>query len=161
MIDVKETNLPGLGLRHDFKSRHGERVGVVTHRDGRRDVFVYDERDPDACKKVINLSAEESQTMADLLGGSKVTRSLAGLQQEVEGLAIDWVLLEPGSPYAGRPLGEASIRSRTGVSVVAVLRDREAFPSPSPGFELIAGDTLVAVGTPEALEATSRLLQGG
>ena len=161
MIEVEETTLPGLGLRHEFKSKHGERVGVVSHRDGRRDLFVYAERDPDACKNVLSLTADESQTVAELLGGTRVTRNLTDLQQQVEGLAIDWLQLSPASPFAGRPLGDARVRSRTGVSVVAVLRDRTAVPSPGPAFVLEAGDTLVAVGTAESLEATGQLLLVG
>ena len=37
-VDIQETNLPGVGLRHDFTTRAGRQLGVVTHRTGRRDL---------------------------------------------------------------------------------------------------------------------------
>ncbi len=47
MTRIDETRLPGIGVRHDFVTAAGTKVGVVTYRDGRREVVVFDERDPD------------------------------------------------------------------------------------------------------------------
>ena len=33
-MDVKETLLPGVGLRYEFENSDGQRVGVVAHRGG-------------------------------------------------------------------------------------------------------------------------------
>jgi TrkA domain protein len=85
---------------------------------------------------------------------------LAELQQRVEGLAIDWLEIPSGSPYAGRPLGDTQARSRTGTSIVAVLRGEEAIPAPGPEEPLRAGDTAVVVGTPKGIAALTRLLGG-
>ena len=40
-IEVEEVALPGIGLRHDFQTRHGRRVGVVSHLTGKRELLVY------------------------------------------------------------------------------------------------------------------------
>ena len=37
-VAVSETKLPGVGVRHDFLTDTGRRVGVVAHRDGKRDL---------------------------------------------------------------------------------------------------------------------------
>ena len=47
MSDVNETPLPGLGVRYDFVTSAGNRIGVVHHRTGRRDLLVYERGDPD------------------------------------------------------------------------------------------------------------------
>jgi TrkA domain protein len=47
-MEIQETALPGVGLRHDFTTRAGRQLGVVTHRTGRRDLLLYDRDDPDA-----------------------------------------------------------------------------------------------------------------
>jgi len=47
MATVRETNLPGIGVKHDFTTDDGREVGVLVHRDGRRDIVVYDAEDPD------------------------------------------------------------------------------------------------------------------
>jgi TrkA domain protein len=36
-MDIQETALPGVGLRHEFTTRAGRHLGVVSYRTGRRD----------------------------------------------------------------------------------------------------------------------------
>ncbi|AFZ66201.1 cation:proton antiporter regulatory subunit [Deinococcus peraridilitoris] len=158
MVRLEETKLPGVGVRHDFASQYGKRVGVITHRDGRREIFVSRQDDPDACAQSITLTEEEAEAVADLLGGSTITRRLATLPQDIEGLAMDWVPLPPTSRFLRCPMGDAQLRSRTGTSIVAVMRDGQAHPAPDPQFVLLAGDTLVLVGTPDGVLAASRHL---
>jgi TrkA domain protein len=149
--DVHETKLPGLGIRYEFVTSRGSRLGVVHHRTGRRELLIYDPDDPDTCREVIALDPEDSRTLAELLGASRVAEQLERLQ-EVEGLAIDWLPIGEGTPYAGKALGETRARTRTGVSVVAVIRGDQAFPAPGPDFRLEPGDTLLVVGTPRGIE---------
>jgi TrkA domain protein len=159
-MEIRETTLPGVGLRHDFTTRAGRQLGVVTHRTGRRDLLVYDRDDPDACQEVIQLTDEEADALAELLGAARLVEHLAGLTQRIEGLAIDWLPIRPDSPYAGRTIADTQARSRTGVSIVAVLRDQRAFPAPTPDFGFQAGDTAVVVGTPAGVRALAGLLDG-
>jgi K+:H+ antiporter subunit KhtT len=159
-MDVNETPLPGVGLRYDFTTRSGRQIGVVSHRSGRRDLLVYDRKDPDTCQEIIQLTEEEADTLAEILGAARIAGRLAGLQQRVEGLAIDWLDIPASSPYAGRPLGDTQARSRTGTSIVAVLRGEQALPAPGPEEPLQAGDTAVVVGTPKGIAALARLLDG-
>lgn len=160
MPEIEETTLPGVGLRHEFTTRAGEHIGVVSHRTGRRDLLVYAADDPDSCRADIALTGDESAALAELLGGSRLTTRLGELRQQVEGLALDWVPVPPGSPFAGRSIAAAGVRSVTGVSIVAVLRAGTAFPAPPPDFELRAADVTVVVGTPEGIEAFVELLEG-
>lgn len=160
MADVSETRLPGLGIRYDFVTGRGNRLGVLHHRTGRRELLIYDPKDPDACREVVALNEDDSRTLAELLGGSRVAEQLDHLQQ-VEGLAIDWLTLSEKTPYATATIGDTQARSRTGVSVVAVLRGEEAFPAPGPEFALNPGDTLLVVGTPRGIEELAILLRTG
>jgi TrkA domain protein len=158
--EVQETKLPGLGIRFDFITRRGNRLGVLHHRTGRRELLLYDFDDPDTCRDVIALDEEDSRTLSELLGGSRVAEELDRLQQ-VEGLAIDWLPVPEGTPFADRTIGDTAARTRTGTSVVAVLRGDQAFPAPGPEFGLLAGDTLVVVGTPRGIEDLAVLLRTG
>jgi TrkA domain protein len=161
MAEITEIKLPGMGVRHEFVTQEGKRVGVVSHRSGRKELYVSDPKDPDAFKRLLGLSEEEAHTLIEILGGSRIAEELAELQQRVEGLAIDWLPLREDSPYAGRRVGDARVRSRTGVSIVAVLREGQAFPAPGPDLELAAGDYLVVVGTPHGIEEVVELLHRG
>lgn len=161
MTEVQETELPGVGVRYEFTIRGGRRLGVVAHWSGRRELFVSTPDDPDATVQVLELSEEESQTLADLLGASRVAEHLTTLQQRIKGLAIDWLPVDSDSPYAGASIGDARIRTRTGVSVVAIVRGDETIPAPGPDTRMEPGDQLVVVGTIRGIEAVVELLHHG
>lgn len=160
MPEIEETALPGLGLRLEFQSEEGHRIGVVHHRTGRRELFVCPPSDPDSAALTIRLSDDESHALADALGGSSVVESLTAVQQ-IEGLAIDWLQVDPDTPYANRTIGDARVRTRTGASIVAVIRGDEALPAPGPEFRLEANDVAVVVGTGAGIEAVRSLLNAG
>ena len=157
-MDIQETNLPGVGLRHDFTTRAGRQLGIVTHRTGRRDLLVYDRDDPDACQEVVQLTDEEADALAELLGAPRLVEHLAAMTQRIEGLAIDWLPIRTGSPYARRTIADTQARSRTGVSIVAILRGDGAIPAPAPDEVLEPGDTLVVVGTAQGIKELTKLL---
>lgn len=160
-MDVERTGLPGIGLQHVFTTARGRRVGVVSHRGGRRDLVVYDREDPDTAAVTVVLSAEEADVLADLLGLSRVVERLAELERQIDGLASEQIPIGAGSPYDGGTLGATRARSRTGASIVAVVRDREVIASPRPDFRFLAGDVVVAVGDAEGTAAVARLLAEG
>jgi TrkA domain protein len=155
---ITSTSLPGVGVRYDLALESGARVGVLAHRTGRREVFVYGARDPDAVAAELVLTPEEGKVLADLLGGTQLIESLSRLQHQIEGLAIDWIEVPPTSRFVDRTIADAEVRSRTGVSIVAVIRDDEAHPAPGPDFRFSSGDTAVVVGTPEGIATATSLL---
>jgi len=161
MAQVEQTPVPGVGVRYDFTTAEGRRVGVVHHHDGRKEVYVAQADDPEAAAPCFCLEDAEVATLAEVLGGSRVTAGLARLQEFVEGLALDWLKVGAGSPVAGASIAAAGIRARSGVSVVAVLRDDQTHPAPGPEFRISAGDTLVVVGTPEGIAAAAGILRAG
>ena len=158
MPEVTETQLPGVGVRHEFSTSAGERVAILAHRGGRREVLVYDARDPDRCTTVLHLSRDDTRTLAELLGASQVSQALSAVEQEIEGLSIDWVKIAPGSAMAGETIGSSNLRAQTGASIVALVRDDETIPAPGPEEELTPGDVAVAVGKPDGLRELRDLL---
>jgi TrkA domain protein len=156
---VNEVRLPGIGVRYEFVTDEGSRVGVIHHRTGERELVVYERNDPDRSHDLLRLSADDGRTLAELLGVSQVAKELTELEQDVEGLAIDRLPLATTSPYAGRTIGDTGARTRTGVSIVAILRPGGAIPAPGPEFGLQAGDVLVVVGTPRGIEELAILLR--
>ncbi len=159
MANIEETKLPGVGIRHDFVTKAGSRIGVIAHHAGHRELLIYDEEDPDACRETLRLEERDSRALAELLGASQVSENLAQLQQ-LEGLAIDWLPVRAASACANATIGETELRRRTGVSIVAVVRGKTTFASPEPDFRLQPGDTAVVVGTPESIERAFARLQG-
>ena len=157
-MEIQETTLPGVGLRQEFTTSAGRQFGVVSYRTGQRDLLLYDPDDPDACREVIRLTPAEADALADLLGANRLTGRLAELQQQLEGLVISWLTIHDGSPYARGMIADTQASSRTGVSIVAVLREQTAFPAPRPDFGFQPGDAAVVIGTPEGVKALAGLL---
>jgi TrkA domain protein len=160
-VDVEEIALPGIGLRYDFATRSGQRVGVVCHRGGRRDLVIYDRDDPDSSREVLQLTDDEGDVLAELLGAPRIVERLADLHREVEGLLSEQIPIQPGSPYDGRTLGDTQARTRTAASIVAVVRGAQVHASPRPDFRFVAGDIVVVVGTKEGAAAVAELLARG
>ena len=161
MAKVEETQLPGVGIRHDFVTKNGERVGVITHRTGRKELLIYDRRDPDACRETVRLDDDDSRTLAELLGGPQVFEGAAPQPHEAEGVTIDWTRVKIASACTGRTLRDAMLPAGTGATVAAIIRGTETIPTPPPDFRLQVGDTAVLVGTPEGINALVAALQRG
>ncbi|WP_125615841.1 cation:proton antiporter regulatory subunit [Specibacter cremeus] len=158
-MNIEETPLPGIGVRRELLLGNGRRVGVVTHRDGQAELIVSRADDPDACAASIPLSAEESAALGQLLGATQLISQLAAEQENIAGVTTHQILVRAGSRFAGRTLGETHMRTRTGTSIVALLREGDVIGSPRPDQVLEAGDMAVIVGTDEGLAEAAVILQ--
>jgi len=159
VAEVTETQLPGVGVRYEFTTKGGDRVGVLHHHSGRREIVVYDADDPDVGRPVLELNGDDCHTMTDLLGANQVTEAMHAVQQRVEGLTLEWIEIPPRAAIAGCTIGQGELRSRTGASVVAVIRGDSSEPAPGPDFVLQGGDVVVAVGTADGLELLRQTLR--
>lgn len=160
-MDIQETQLPGIGLRYELSTGSRGRLSIIVRRDGRFEIGVYDDpRDPDRCRPAIDLEAAEASALASILGAPRIIDSLAELEA-LDGLRTEQIRLEAGSPFDGAALGDTQARTRTGASIVAIVRAGTAIPSPTPSVGLRGGDVLVVVGTPEGLTAVRALLRDG
>jgi TrkA domain protein len=160
-VNVEVTPLPGIGTRQDFLTRSGRRIGVITYRDGRMEMIVSKQDDPDSCVASIGMTVEEIATLATLLGAPQLVIQLEDQHRDVTGVTTRQLPLAPGSHFDGATLGDTALRTRTAVSVVAVVRNGTVHPSPRPDFQLVGGDMLVTVGTAEGLKRAVDVLETG
>lgn len=99
--------------------------------------------------------------MAELLGTARIVERLADLRRQVTGLKTVQVPITAGSPYDGGTLGTTQARTRTGASIVAVVRSGQILASPRPDFQFVPGDLVVVVGTAEGTDAVAGILANG
>ncbi|WP_433272460.1 cation:proton antiporter regulatory subunit [Actinosynnema sp. CS-041913] len=64
------------------------------------------------------------------------------------------------SPYTGQPVGATRARTRTGASIVAVVRGEDVIASPVPTEVIRSGDVLVVIGTHEGIDGVRRIIAG-
>jgi TrkA domain protein len=141
-VTIYETEVPGVGHKFELEVDGNERLVVIIHHDGKRDV--YRRPDPDAdSEQLFSLTGKQARQLGSILEGAYF--------QPVE---LDEVEV---------PLGEASItdcdiRNRTGVSVMAIQRGDETIPNPGPDATIESGDVLVTLGSREEQSVLSELI---
>lgn len=158
-VKVVQTPLPGIGLRLEFVTAGGQRIGVVQRQQGDLELFISYSNDPDLAATSLNLTPAEVAILTGLLGGSAFSHELSHLQEAAGSIAVDWLPIGARTRYADRRLGDTHLRAHTGVSIVAVIREGDVIPSPPPEFMFTEGDVLVAVGTAEGLAEAAVILQ--
>jgi TrkA domain protein len=158
-LEIISRVLPGIGVCQELELHDGRRIGVVTRRNGQRDVVLYDE-DGDGAAQTVQLTDDEANVLAELLGAPQLVARLSDLQRSVDEILTEQLPMPVSSPFDGRPLGDTQARTRTGASIVAVLRQGVTHPSPGPDFVLRSGDLVVTVGTREGVDQVARILDG-
>jgi len=73
-------------------------------------------------------------------------------------LKVESVLVVYGSAGASRSPRDLELRVQTGALLVAVHREQELLPHPSPREPLHVGDVAYLIGTSESVRAAARLL---
>jgi TrkA domain protein len=97
-----------------------------------------------------------------VLGGAyRRPRLVHELEIALGELVIEWVPLPDDSPLIGRTIGEAEIRKRTGVTVIAIVRQPHPVAAVEPADRLERGDVLVTVGRLDDYESFRNLVLRG
>ena len=76
-------------------------------------------------------------------------------------LELNWLTLDRDSSFNGRAIGELTIRTRTGASVVGVMRDSTLHPNPGPEFRFEQGDQVAVIGKYKQFHALQELSANG
>jgi TrkA domain protein len=159
MIEITETELPGIGKKYTCEcTKEGDKIVLLLHNSGKRDIYFFEKRS-ETPTKVITLTDEEARKMGAILEGAFFEPTpTEALELILPELIIEWVKVEPDMKIANRSIGEMEIRRRTGVSIIAILREPKNIPNPTPEVVLRPGDTLVVIGNREQFSNFQKLL---
>ncbi|MEU3648789.1 cation:proton antiporter regulatory subunit [Lentzea sp. NPDC034063] len=158
-MDVNEVLLPGVGLRYEFTNADGDHIGIVARREGSFEVIRYAADDPDEAQPLFRLTVAEADTVAEILGAPRIAERFADLTKEVPGLGAAQVVVPATSSHAGKPLGQTRARTRTGASIVAIVRGEDVLASPPPDEVLRPGDVLVVIGTHDGISGVRQIIE--
>jgi len=160
--ELRETRLPGVGVKFTCLTAHGGRVVVILHNEGMREIYAFrhaDDEEPDA---VIQLEDDEARQLGAIIGGAyERPKIVEDLEMAFGELAIEWVPVPDTSPAIGRTLAECAFRARTGITIIAILREPESVAGAQPDDVIERGDTLVTVGKLGQYSAFRKLLAEG
>ena len=150
-VDLRETRLPGVGVKYGFRTSEGGRLAIVLHNDGMREIYFFRHEHDD-----------EARQLGAVIGGAyERPKIVEDLELALGELTIEWVPVPDDSPLIGKSLAECGFRAKTGITVIAILRDPEPVAGAQPTDVVQKGDTLVTVGKLGQYAAFRKLLAEG
>ncbi len=138
------TELPGVGTKHSIDLAGGDELVTVEHRAGHWELARVDAAGNTT--PLIQLRGREASELGRILSRSEVQKEDPRKRLLLEEFGLEWLKLEEDSPLVGATLQSSEIRARTGVNVIAVLREEGSILSPPPDLQIESGDTLVVMG---------------
>ena len=79
-------------------------------------------------------------------------RTISQLKSASHALGLSWINVLEDSSVVNNSIRDLHIRSRSGVSIVAVLRQDKLIPNPDPDFVFKAGDLIGVLNDPHQLQ---------
>ena len=161
-IEVLQTRLPGIGIRYSFTSARGTHLTVIRHNDGISEIYVFGHQHHETPQSIVQLDDDETRQLGAILGGAYDRPKLVeDLELALGELTIEWIPVPPSSPAIGHTLAECGLRARTGITIIAILREPEPIAGAQPHDTIQRDDTLVTVGTLGHYPAFRKLLAEG
>lgn len=163
-MKIREIELPGIGKKFDIQTKGKERVVIIIHDDGRREIYNFSKDDYEEYESTVTLDDSEARQISAILGGVIYRpKELEEIDMVFDDLAIEWFKVEDGAEAINRTIGELGIRNQYKVTVIAIIRgNKEKVVNPGSEDVIKEGDTIVISGTKKALKSLIRsLLQKG
>ncbi len=146
-MQIKTSDLPGIGKRYSFKTVDGDKVTVILHHNGSREIYHFSPDDEDDPDFTITLTDEESRQLGTILLGVDY-QPVTDDQMELflKNIRMEWIKVEPDSSIANKKIIDSQIRSRTGSTIIGIQRGDTMIGSPDINEVILPGDVLMAIG---------------
>lgn len=86
-MDITYNTVPGVGAVHQFRTRGGQRFGVLVERAGRCSLLIYDAGDPDVPVQTIVMQPDEADQVAEILHSRSLPDRLADVERRLAELS--------------------------------------------------------------------------
>lgn len=163
MTDIKETELPGIGVKYQIETKSGDRLVIIIRDDNKREIHHFSYEEPDESISMVTLDDNEARQVAGIIGGIfSQPKVLESVEVALRNLAIDWIKLAPNNHAVGRSINDLKFRQSTGATIIAIItRSNQTIINPQPATVLNAGDTIVMVAERKNIAPAKNLLING
>ncbi|UHA72372.1 cation:proton antiporter regulatory subunit [Paenibacillus sp. 481] len=159
-MDIREIQLPGIGMKYQVDTQSGERMVIIIHDDGRRDIYHFEKDDLEESKAMVELSDSEARQLAAIIGGMTYKpTALENIEMAFDDLVIEWHKVSESANCINKSIGELDIRQNFDMIIIAILRKNQCkIINPGPETIIESGDTLVVSGQRDHLKEIKRKL---
>lgn len=163
MSSISESSLPGVGRKFQVEAASGDRLTIVIHDDGTRELYHFTREDPDRVVSVVTLSDSEARQVAGIIGGlTYVPKALPSTEIVLDDLVLEWFRVRAGAACIGKTIGDLHVRAATGASIISIIeRDHLKRVNPESKTVLNEDATLILAGDRRAITAAKELLVHG
>ncbi|MFP4630282.1 MAG: cation:proton antiporter regulatory subunit [Desulfohalobiaceae bacterium] len=160
-MQIKTSDLPGVGKRYSFSTAQGDKMVIILHHSGHRELFHFSEDDQDEPDFSMNLNDEEARQLGTLLLGVDY-QPVADDRMELllKNVRIEWIKVKPQSSLAQQKIIDSQIRTKTGTTVIGIQRGERMIGSPDIEEVIQSGDVLMAIGNREQIKKLEALCKG-
>lgn len=162
-MNLKETDLPGIGKKFVVAARSGDKLVIILHDDGRRELYHFDHDDADESISMVTLDDDEARHISAILGGvTYKPKALESIEVALDDLVIEWYRIESHFKCIGQTIGRLNVRQQSGATVIAVIdRSHEKHINPGPDVEITADALVVALGERRQHKRLRQILLNG
>ncbi|WP_338818115.1 K(+)/H(+) antiporter subunit KhtT [Moorella thermoacetica] len=161
-MSIKETELPGIGKKFQIETRSGDKMVIVVHDDGRREIYHFDSNDPEESISMVTLDDTEARRVAGILGGmAYVPKALETVEMALDDMVFEWYKVEKDAQAIGKTIGDLEIRKKTGAAIIAIIKKDEKVLNPGPEEIITPGATIVVLGDRKQVKACKELILHG
>ncbi|RXT04901.1 cation:proton antiporter regulatory subunit [Ammoniphilus sp. CFH 90114] len=160
-MKIKAADLPGIGKKLSFITAEQSMIVLIVHHTGKRELYFFEDADNDEADFSINLTGEETREFgAQLLGAMFQPVDMDKMKMFKNQIIIEWVDVSPASPLVQKTIAESQIRTKTGASIIGIVKGEDVIPVPDIHVVIHAGDTLMTVGKRDQMSALEALCRG-
>lgn len=161
-MSIKETELPGIGKKFQIETRSGDKMVIVVHDDGRREIYHFDSNDPEESISMVTLDDTEARRVAGILGGMAYEpKALESVEMALDDMVFEWYKVERDAQAIGKTIGDLDIRKKTGAAIIAIIKKDKKVLNPGPEEIITPGATIVVLGDRKQVKACKELILHG
>ncbi|MBX3288762.1 MAG: cation:proton antiporter regulatory subunit [Acidobacteria bacterium] len=163
MSTISESNLPGVGRKFQIETISGDRLIVVIHDDGLREIYHFNKKNPDKPASVLAVTDGEARQIAGIIGGlSYVPKALPTSEVVLDDLVLEWFVIEKGAASIGKTIAQLEARTMSGASIVSIIEpNQQKRVNPGPDTVINEGATFILAGDRRNIGKLKTLLLQG
>ena len=155
--------MPGIGRKFQIETIGGDRLVIIIHDDGRREMYHFTKKNPERAISVLTLTDGEARQIAGIVGGlTYVPKALPAEEVVLDDLVLEWYTIEPKAFCIGKTIRQLQARTVTGASIVSIVEpNRVKRTNPEADTLLNEGAILILAGDRLNIKKLKELLIKG